>query len=272
MVMSRLLLHWTVLKCKICALARGRALSSAMQTLRCGAGASCCAGRCSGGGLPGCGVKVLGKAAPQLWCWGKQLQRQREPFEADALGTATGAGAAGSSVGVLGVAPRAVVGGAVVGSSLEVLGAAAMDSASVVSGAALGSAVALLDGAVTGSTVVELRGAVVGSLLVMLGRAVAGCSVEELGDAVESTPDVELGASDEGSSVVLLGPGVEGASVVAVGATVLLVVGVTMLGSSVEAGNSVEVELGNSVEVGGAVVAIGIGLQGKGWGAQKRAQ
>ena len=78
---------------------------------------------------------------------------------------------------------------------------------------------------------------------------------------------VELGAADEGSSVVVLGGGIAGASVGVVGAIVLLVVGVTMLGGSMEVGlgTSVELELGGSVDVGGAAMLIGGGgLQGKG--------
>ena len=69
--------------------------------------------------------------------------------------------------------------------------------------------------------------------------------------------------------MVVLGPSVEGAMVGVVGATVLLVVGVTVLEGSVEAGlgDSEELELGGSVEVGGASVAVGSGLQGKGCSA-----
>ena len=105
-----------------------------------------------------------------------------------------------------------------------------------------------------------------GSLLVVLGGAMAGCSVEELRDTVEGAPEVELGTSDEGSPMVVLGGGRAGASVGVVGATVSLVVDITVLGGSVEVGfgNSVELELGGSVEVGGAAVLVGDGgLQGK---------
>ena len=100
----------------------------------------------------------------------------------------------------------------------------------------------------------------------VLGGEVAGCSVEELGTAVESMPEVELGASDKGTPVVVLGASVEGAIVVVAGAAVL--------DGSAEGGlgDSVKVELGSSVEVGGAVVATGSGLQGKGWSAWKGAQ
>ena len=104
-----------------------------------------------------------------------------------------------------------------------------------------------------------------GSLPVVLSGAVAGCSVEELGDAVDSTPGLELGASDVASNVAVLGAGIAGASVGVVGAVVLLMVGVIVLGGSVEVGLGNCVELSCSVEVEGAAVLIGGGgLQGKG--------
>ena len=237
------------------------------------------------GGAEVLGKAVLGSSAVML---GGAVAEPDGAVFGCAAGTRTGAGAVGSSVEVVGatevvsgsvmgaavvdsslevygaadVDSGAVVGGAVVGSSLMVLGAAEIDSNSVVGGAVLGSSV--VGGGSVGSAVVVLGGAVVGSLIVVLGRAVAGCSVGELGDAVEGSAVVELGASGEGSPVVVLGGGIAGASV---GVSVLLVVGVTMLGGSMEVGlgTSVELELGGSVDVRDAVVLIGGGgLQGKG--------